>query len=383
MSVSRETLRQEVEEWKNANGNAAEAARRLDVAVSTLKDHLKLAAAQNIGGLGGAVGGELPLGLELTGTSTYYRVEKADGTMRGQWVKTRVEKGLSDFIKAIRSGMEEYRGRFEAIALPEGPFDDDLLALYPIADHHLGMYAWKRETGESYDLDIAEAALKLNMAKLVGRMPRTREAIVLGLGDFFHADNNRAETEQHHNKLDVDSRYQKVLHKGVELWFWSIDLALSQHEHVYVRVLPGNHDPYAALALAEALWAAYQNEPRVTVDIDPSRFFVFRWGKTMIAATHGDKVKPMEMPALMAARWPQVWGETEFRYALLGHVHHSSKGADERGGVLWETFQTLAAKDSYANEMGHNSGRSITAILYHIDGGEYERKIEHVRKGDL
>jgi hypothetical protein len=33
----------------------------------------------------------------------------------------------------------------------------DLLVVYPVGDHHLGMLSWKTETGADYDLDIASA----------------------------------------------------------------------------------------------------------------------------------------------------------------------------------------------------------------------------------
>jgi hypothetical protein len=208
------------------------------------------------------------------------------------------------------------------------------------------------------------------MYELVAASPEADEALVLNLGEFFHAENDLARTSQSGNALDCDTRFAKVLRTGVDLTIWTVKLALEHHKHVTYRALPGNHDPYAALALAIAVSKYFENNPRVTVDLDPSYFFVMEFGNVMIGATHGDRVKPDAMPSYMAARWPEIWGRTKFRYGYLGHVHHKSRGGGEGAGVLWETFQTLAPKDSWHAGQGYVSGRSMSAITLHRDTGE-------------
>lgn len=348
------------------------AADAIGIARTTLQSRLTQAAAR---GLDGSVPHPLPLGQRVAGTSTLY--DASGGTVL-QWVKTTAERGTEDVIEAIRAAFDEYKGHAE---LPDPPVstDSDLVTFYNIADHHLGLYAWAKETGDDYDLAIGERLLKTSVADLIATAPKSETAVILNLGDFFHADDTLNRTAQSGNPLDTDTRYAKVLQVGIELMMQCIDLTLQKHQNVIVRCLQGNHDPHTAIALSYALKAFYAANDRVTVDCGPSRFFKFRFGKVLVGATHGDELKPVDMPGFMASQWPQDWGETIFRYAYLGHVHHASKGGGEKNGVIWETFQSLVAKDAWHAGMGYTSGRSMSAITHHRDRGEWFRHTVSVR----
>lgn len=310
-----------------------------------------------------------PEGHKVKGVSA---LVDAQGRVIQQWVKTRSEDRTDDLVEALKATFEAYRGPATLPPAPAGT-DQDLATFYNIADHHLGLFAWARETGEDYDLKIGEATLLDAMARLVANAPNSSRAVVLNLGDFFHADSPENRTARSGNALDVDTRYAKVLQVGVRLMIDCIDLALQKHDHVRVRCLPGNHDSNTALALSVALAAFYRESPRVEVDTDPSRFFWWRFGKVFVGATHGDMVKPDDMPGVMASYRARDWGESEFRYAYFGHVHHRSRGGGEKHGVVWETFQSLAAKDAWHSASGYSSGRSMVAITHHRDQGEVFR----------
>lgn len=311
----------------------------------------------------------LPAGHVVKGYST---LTDGEGRTIQQWVKTRLDDSGVDLVETLKTTFAEYSGRAELAPEPAA-CDADLVTFYNIADHHLGLFSWSQETGEDFDLKIGEAALRGAMRKLVGRAPNSETAVVLNLGDFFHADNGENRTAKSGNVLDVDTRYAKVLQIGVKLMIECVELALQKHRTVIVRCLPGNHDPHTALALSVALAAFFSANERVTVDCDPGKFFWFRFGKVFVGATHGDMVKPAQMPGVMASYKAREWGETEFRYAYFGHVHHSSKGGGEEYGVTWETFQTLAAKDAWHHASGYRSGRSMVAITHHRENGEDSR----------
>ncbi len=121
-----------------------------------------------------------------------------------------------------------------------------------------------------------------------------------------------------------------------------------------------------------SLQAWFRDEPRVEIEFNPSKFFVHKHGKTLLAATHGDMVKPTEMVGFVAGKWPDLWGASRKRYAHFGHVHHSARGG-EANGLTWESFQTLAAKDAWHAGEGYLSDRSMTAITYHDVTGEFSR----------
>jgi hypothetical protein len=140
-----------------------------------------------------------------------------------------------------------------------------------------------------------------------------------------------------------------------------------------IRILPGNHDPYSSVAIAYFLLAWYRNEPRVSVDVDPSLFFWFRFGKVLLGATHGHTVKPQQMAAIMAHRRAEDWGATKFRHVHAFHLHHTSKFATEGNGVITEVHQAPVPQDAWHFGSGFLSGRSLQTITYHADFGEISR----------
>lgn len=314
--------------------------------------------------------------------STLRKYESAEGDVVLEWTKQPGVKGGDNhaaMLEAIDAAMKNYTPISPIPVFGKKDMDPDLLTVYVIADHHLMMLAWEPETGNSYDLKIAETVLRDTLTRVVEAAPASKHAVILNLGDFFHADDNSARTARSGHELATDGRYDKALELGVQLHVWAVELALQKHETVEVAILPGNHDQYAAKALNLAMRWALKSNPRAKLTSNPSVFWHKQWGKTMLAAHHGHLVKPAMMPGVMASTWPKIWGETTHRYAMLGHIHHGSKGGDEQAGAVWETFQTLAAKDEYAYGNGYRSGRSMTAIVYHKDGGEDARITKQVR----
>lgn len=364
MSMDLDTLRDTLAALKYFEGNQTKTAEYLGIARSTLQERIKKAEAV----LGGQQVQEI--------TSTLYSYETEDGKKVLQWVKQlppkaeKVEKWqqVVDYVAEVSKDITP----FASGPLPKDN-DDDLLTVYVLADHHLGMYAWKDEAGDDYDVDIGEKVLLNAMAQLTSHTPRSSTAVVLNVGDFFHSDSDENRTRRSGNALDVDTRYARVLKVGVKLLIRTVIMALEKHAYVIVKNLRGNHDPYGALALTAAVDAYFANDPRVTVDDNPAPIWFFRFGKVLLASTHGDMIKAQDMPGVVAAYRAKDWGETEWRYILLGHVHHKSVGGGEHHGAVWETFQTLAPKDAWHRASGYSSGRSMVAITYHRDRGEWFR----------
>ena len=355
-----------------ANGkNQSKTAAQLGIARSTVQWHLSQAAIH------GEIAPELrltPTGFNVKRLTQHVRKEKGEPVLTEEWTQFTPESATYDAtLSAIDEVMKKHEGIIPVIPQQVAASNADLATFYPIIDHHLGLYSWEPETGANYDLTIAQKILRDSLGELVGQAPASDRAVILNIGDFFHSDSNRNRTERSGNVLDADGRYTKILEVGIDLQLYAIELALTKHSCVEVRNLPGNHDPYATVALNSAVRMAFRNNPRVHVSRDPSPFFFWRFGKVLVGATHGDMIKAVDMPSVMAAYAAKDWGETEHRYVYLGHVHHKSIGGGERFGATWETFQTLAAKDAWASQSGYSSGRSMVAITHHRDSGERYR----------
>ena len=311
----------------------------------------------------------VPDGYVVQGASTYYN---KDGRMAGQWVKSSLDdQRRQDLLKAsIEAMAEEVRGLCPAIPSPPKT-SADLLTVYPLGDPHIGMRAWAKETGADFDLKIAERLTLAAVDRLVSVAPPSDIALILPLGDVFHANDQSNVTPGHKNQLDVDSRHVHVLQVGIRTFRHVILRALEKHAKVVVRFVRGNHDPEAVWALAFTISAFFENEPRVTVDLSPADHWFYRFGKVLLGATHGDKSKAEQLPGVMACDRAEDWGQTKHRHWLCGHVHYSS--VKEFPGVTVETFRTLAAADAWAAGMGYRAGRDMRALVYHREHGEIER----------
>lgn len=305
----------------------------------------------------------------VKGTSTLYG---EDGQLKAQWVKTKLDDNQSlQLVKEwIESLTDEVRGKSPRIA-PPARTSSDLLAAYPYGDPHFGLYAWGEETGDDFDLNIADSVMCGAIDRLIACAPETDTALVIFLGDTFHANDQSNLTPGHRHQLDVDSRYPKVILAGIKAARHIILRALTKHRRVVVRAEPGNHDPQAVWALVFALAAYFENDDRVIIDLSPSKFWYYSFGKVLIGTTHGDTVKHETLPGVMAADRPMEWGAAKHRYWYTGHVHHQA--VREFAGVTCESFRSLVGKDAYAAGHGYRSGRDLYCIVHHKDHGEIER----------
>lgn len=361
-----------IREHKSLNGATRALGLAKNSARSVLIDVQKKAAAYGYSPRHDLIKPVAP-GFVAKGHSTAYDLRKPGAPPIIQWVKTqRDEKAQEEIIRAAISALaEDVRGLSPAVRSSSGPKHAELLTVYPLGDPHFGMYAWAKETGEGFDIEEARRLTLGAVDRLVDAAPASSTAIVLPLGDVFHADDQSNQTPAHKNQLDVDSRYVKVLQVGIQTFRHCVLRALEKHDKVVVRFVSGNHDPHAVWALAFSIAAYFDSEPRVEVDLSPSKFWYYRHGRTLIGATHGDTIKTEQLLGVMATDRAEDWGATRHRYWYTGHVHHQR--VMEFPGVVCESFRTLAARDAWAAGHGYRAGRDMRAIVLHTEHGEIER----------
>lgn len=369
--VSDEVVMEAVRALEEANGNYAEAARKIGRARSTIQDQIKIATKRNLTGI--AWGGPTPPSHEL-GKITQEYIDPV--TKRREWRRlVPVKEQVESLIDAFKEYLAKEVTPLKVIDAPLVTLGNKL-TIYPIPDFHFGQLSWGKETGESWDMNIARETMMTSSAALMAKGPATEHAWVVFLGDYFHADDETNMTKRSHNTLDVDGRNSKVTMMGAEIAVQRVDMALQKHRYVTVKALPGNHDPKSGGDLLTlALMMRYGDNPRVTIDITPGVFWFKEFGTTMTGWHHGHTVKPENMPATMSAYEPEMWGRTKYRYAYLGHFHRRIRGRDQdsHSGAIWEVFQAITARDAWNRSMGHNSGRSMVAIVIDRDDGEESR----------
>lgn len=259
---------------------------------------------------------------------------------------------------------------------------DDLLSVYPLGDPHIGLYTWAAETGESFDLDIAAQRYLAVAQCLVPRAPEGSDALLIDLGDFFHADDPAYRTSSGKNTVDVDGRYDKVVVTGIRIMCAMIDALLLRHRRVIVWCFRGNHDDRSTLTLREALRGYYAHNPRVEIDATPGKFHFLEYGANLLGGTHSDTLKGdrrRTMLEVFVTDQREAWGRTKHAKAFLGHVHHRSRvGEDESGELVVETFRTIAPKDAWHAAKGYRSGRDTRLEVWHRHYGIRETHVASI-----
>jgi hypothetical protein len=168
-----------------------------------------------------------------------------------------------------------------------------------------------------------------------------------------------------------------VLQSGVRLIVSVIQTLLEKHQKVTVRVLRGNHDEHAHMALTFALAGRYHDEGRVEVEENPRDIFMRQWGKCLIAAHHGDKAKPQNLVMQMAEVCP-FWSATRHRHIFTGHIHHDR--SQDFTGMRWESLRAFCPPDSYSAGMGYSPRRAMQSLTFHKERGLVLRAIDPIER---
>ena len=312
----------------------------------------------------------------MEGFNTKFVTSRFDGegNLQGQYVRQEREKfDLEAMLEDFRDGLkDELKGLHKPIPKPADTVDK-LMNCYMIGDHHLGMYAWSKQTGEdSYDTDIGVNILESAIDSLVARSPDSRHGLLVNLGDFFHSNNIKSETGSG-TPLDSDGRYGRTVRMGINLVKRLIVRLLQKHEVVTVLNVRGNHDPDAALWLNEALKMYFADDPRVTIPDNYDKFTHLEFGNSLIVTHHGDKINPQRIYESVTRKLAVEWGRSKYRFGWLGHLHH--KEAKEIGGMMFEQWNVLAAPDAWHSGSGFGSSRSMTCVVLSEEYGEDSRVI--------
>jgi hypothetical protein len=292
-----------------------------------------------------------------------------------QWVKTDRDKDRYEALmrKIVDAMSSDIKREKPVTKRRQNPVSAELLNLYVITDFHLGMYAWHEETGADWDTDIAEELLVAWFAKAIASAPAASTGVLAQLGDFLHWDGMEAVTPEHHNILDADSRFEKLVRVAIRALRRVVRMLLEKHDRVHIVMAEGNHDPASSVWLREWFAALYEDEPRVTVDTSPDPYYVYEFGQTSLFLHHGHRRKPASVSDVFAAKYRDVFGRTKHSYAHLGHKHEAA--LVETNLMTVEQHRTLASKDAYASRGGWLSGRSASVITYSKEHGEVGRVV--------
>lgn len=311
----------------------------------------------------------VPDGYAIKGTSTLI---DPLGNVKQQWVKTDVDAERQlELMRAVVEGLCSEIEPLPAVKKGKGSCNDKLLNLYTVSDFHLGMLAWADETGADWDMKIAETLFAKWFDAAFQQAPPAGTAVINLLGDLAHFDSLDAVTPASGHVLDADTRYQKLVRYMIRMVRRVVEMALVKHKTVKLLIVQGNHDESGMIWLAEMFSTLYDNEPRVFVDTSADVYKMVQHGKTTLFFHHGHKCRFDAIEPVMIAKFRKAFGDSEYSYAHVGHLHHQ-KIVESRNMIV-EQHRTLAAKDAYASRGGWMSKRSANVITYSTEFGEVSR----------
>ena len=297
------------------------------------------------------------------------------------WIASQAALEAQDKVDAAkwRTFQASVLDRFEAIASRMPP--PEPVSCAPVAvskpfivvcqptDLHYGKLGWTDETGEEYSRDItAQRLIKTTQLAIqrILRWGRPEKWIVGCGGDWFHIDTIEGTTTAG-TPQDTDGTYARVLIEGCRLMEDYVQL-LRCIAPVEVVMTAGNHDRSTSLTVLLYLNARYRDAPDVSVRVSPANRQYIEYGASLICLTHGDMVRPRDLPGIMSVEQRPAWGRTQHHYVFSGHLHQEI--AREYPGCKVFTLPSLSGVDRWHAEQGYvGNTKGLQAFLIdHSDG---------------
>lgn len=275
-------------------------------------------------------------------------------------------KSLQEATEALIGQMERYSPRYPKLPKPKKLADPHLWEI-DLFDVHIGKLAWRAETGQDYDLRIAEGVFRNALHDLIARatgFPAERILIPVG-NDFFQVDNLQSATTKG-TRVDSDGRYAKIIELGTASLIRGIE-ALVPIAPVDVLWVPGNHDRLASYHLCRELRAWFRHTGRVNVDVGANPRKYYEYGDNLIGFTHGDREKERSLPAIMLSEAADLLHKGQCREWHLGHQHRTkaweTTSVNEEDGVTVRRLASLSATDAWHHESGYVGNRRAAEVF--------------------
>ena len=310
----------------------------------------------------------VPEGFAIKGVSTLY---DSEGNLVQQWVKSSAqdEKRHQALIEAIQE-IGKTIPKSEVFSLPRTE-ESDLCTLITITDYHLGMFADRDESGVEWNSAKAYSELNSISERIAAKTDFSDTIILNIMGDFLHTDSVVPVTPSHHHVLDADVRYHTMIRLAVSSIKYMVKTLKPKCNYLILTISEGNHDISSSKWLQILFESYYSDDPNIRVMVNSTPFTNIVHGETMIMLHHGHKLNVDQIAASAASLFPKDWGNTNYRYAHVGHRHH--RIVKENHGIIVEQHQTYAPKDAYSANHGYIAERGINVITYSSMFGEISR----------
>lgn len=238
-----------------------------------------------------------------------------------------------------------------------------------IPDLHIGKYAWAEQTGEAYNIRIAERVFREAVSSLLSRAAAMGpiDQILFPVGnDLLHVDNDKNTTARG-TPQDTDGQWQRMYLRARMLMVEAVE-SMRAIAPVHVIGVPGNHGKTKEFCLVDALECWFHKARDVTFDNAPTPRKYYGWGTVLIGLAHGDEEKHDELPKIMARECKDAYANATHIEWHLGHFHikRAKPGPiyDTHGDALIRIIKSLSGADAWHAGKGYGSPKGAEAFLF-------------------
>lgn len=273
-------------------------------------------------------------------------------------ISPRKDNNLSneEYLESIRETFAKEMSPYKPKENKEikGLNKDKMLELTGI-ELHLGKLAFKSDTGQDYNKDIAQERFYKILNDICEQQDIEKcDTCLLCIGnDFFNSDtvgNTTTKGTQQFNDLS----WKSLFSLGLEMYIKFILTLRDKFNHIEVRLQSGNHDTMSSFYLYMALSCYFKNDKKIVFGEDTKNVQVFEWGNNAIFFTHGDNDLKRLIKSI-PAEFYEIWGRTLYRELHLGHLH-CEQVVDDHSGLV-----TRRVGSPTGTDMWHYNERFIGA----------------------
>jgi hypothetical protein len=283
--------------------------------------------------------------------------------------KVKSNRDLNTIRMELEAMVSEARGHLQAPPPRASSFvDSGILVSVNVTDLHLGKLAWAPESGQNWDLKIAQQVYWDAIYDVTEKIRVWNpEKIILTVGsDLLNADNSE-NTTTGGRPQSTDGRQTKTLRAA-----WQLKRDTIEHFRrmapVHVVVFPGNHDALMSFAIGEILSVAFEGFADVTIDNTPTNMKYAKWGDCLLAYVHGNGVKPRDIVETVSEEKAEWWGQTIHRGAESGHLHDQAV-FEFRGMTVYRNPALCAPEDWHKGRMFVGKMRALHCRVWDkLDG---------------
>ena len=176
----------------------------------------------------------------------------------------------------------------------------------------------------------------------------------------------------------------------------------AKEANVHCLHCPSNHDEVVGLCLSHAIETHFKADNRVTFDVSPSDRKYVKFGKTILAFTHGDGAKEADLLQLGTTEARLLWGDAERIKWFVHHLHHKIKaeylgkkkvlmekdygstsiistGIQSASDCSIEYARSISATDAWHHKKGYQHSPKMIEAWVFDENGEEDKLVSVVR----